>query len=123
MIRGQVDAFDQAIIPLSIRRTDGMLLDLKVVIDTGFSDYLTLSSAQIAALALPFRLRQTFTLADGSDVEFDVYSATVVWDNRDRIVAALSADGDCLVGMRMLRGHHLFMDVIDGGEVRVDARP
>jgi clan AA aspartic protease len=123
MIRGQVDAFDQAVIPLSIRRADGTVFDAEAVIDTGFSDYLTLPLHQIVALGLPFRLRQTFTLADGSDVEFDTYRATVVWDHRDRVVAVLAAEGDILVGMRMLRGHHVFLDVIDGGAVRIEARP
>jgi predicted aspartyl protease len=49
--------------------------------------------------------------------------ATVLWDGHDRDVAVLAAEGDILTGMRMLRGYRLLIDVIDGGEVLIEARP
>lgn len=75
MIRGEVDPDDQAVIALHVRRPDGQWEELKVVIDTGFTGYLTLPPASITALQLPFQQRQTYTLGDGTDVEFDVYLA------------------------------------------------
>ena|ERR1051326_2881126 len=123
MIRGEVDANDQALVPLQIRTPDGSLEDIEAVLDTGFTGYLTLPPAFVAALQLPFQQRQTFTLGDDSDVEFDIYLATILWDGSDRDVSVLSTEGDLLIGMRLLRGHHLFVDVIDGGEVRINARP
>jgi clan AA aspartic protease len=123
VIRGQVDPHDQAVIPLQIRHPDGSWDQLDVVADTGFSGYLTLPSTQIAALQLPFQQRQTYTLGDGSNVLFDVYLATVMWDARERDIAVLEAAGDLLIGMRMLRGFRLLIDVIDGGDVVIEARP
>jgi clan AA aspartic protease len=123
MIRGEVDPYDQAIIPLHVRRPDAQWEEMEVVVDTGFTGYLTLPSARIAAPQLLFQQRQTYTLGDGSDVEFDVYLATVLWEGHDRDIAVLEADGDILTGMRMLRGHRLLIDVIDGGDVLIEARP
>jgi predicted aspartyl protease len=53
----------------------------------------------------------------------DVHLATVLWEGQHRDIAVLSAEGDVLGGMRLLLGHHLFIDVIDGGEVRIEPRP
>jgi clan AA aspartic protease len=96
---------------------------MDIVVDTGFTGYLTLPPSQIIALQLPFQQRQTYTLGDGTDVQFDVYLATVLWDGRDRDVAVLATEGAALTGMRMLRGYRLLIDVIDGGEVLIEARP
>ncbi len=122
MIRGQVDAYHQAVISLDIQSITGRWESLSVVVDTGFTGYLTLPSARIAALQLPFQQRQTYTLADNRDVDLDVFLGTVLWDGVQRDIAVLAADGDILGGMRLLQGYHLLVDVIDGGEVRIEPR-
>ncbi len=122
MIRGQVDADKQAVLPLQIQASNGQVEDLDVVIDTGFSGYLTLPPARIAALKLPFQQIQTYTLGDSSEVEFDVYLATVLWDGRERTISVLATDGGALIGMRLIYGHRLLIDAIDGGEVLVENR-
>lgn len=121
MIRGEINAADEAVIPLPIRAFNGQMTDRDAVIDTGFSGYLTLTLADITALQLPFQQRQTYVLGDGSRVEFDVYLATVIWDGHERDVAVLASDGGALIGMRMLRGYRVLLNVIDGGEVRIES--
>src|SRR5205807_5760551 len=91
MIRGEVDPYDQAIIPLHVRRPDAQWEEMEVVVDTGFTGYLTLPPARIAALQLRFQQRQTYTLGDGTDVAFDVYLATVRWEGQKRDIAVLAA--------------------------------
>jgi clan AA aspartic protease len=123
MIHGQVDSYNQAVIALDVESATGQWESIHVVIDTGFTGYLTLPPARIAALELPFQQRQSYTLADGRDVDLDVHLATILWHGQTRDVAVLSAEGDALGGMRLLLGSHLFIDVIDGGEVRIAPRP
>jgi clan AA aspartic protease len=123
MILGQVDSYNQAVVSLDVRSPTGQWEAIDLVIDTGFTGYMTLSPARIAALHLPFQQRQTYTLGDDRDVDLDVHLATVLWDGQPRDIAVLSAQGDALGGMRLLLGYHLFIDVIDGGEVRIEARP
>jgi hypothetical protein len=49
------------------------------------------------------------------------FHAFVEWHGTPREVIALAADGDPLIGMSLLRGSRLSIDVINGGEVRIDA--
>jgi clan AA aspartic protease len=123
MIQGEITPDNEAIIPLQIRDANGQILALDIVIDTGFSGHLTLPADLITALQLPFRQRQTHELGDGSLVEFDVYRGVVVWEGQDRIVAVLAAEGGGLIGMRLLRGHRLLMDIVDGGIVTIEPHP
>jgi clan AA aspartic protease len=123
MLRGQVSAFNEALVPLQLRGAGGETVDVEAAIDTGFTGALTLSSQLLAQLQLPFRMTRSYALGDGSEVEFDVHGVTVVWGGHDRDVEALVTSGGILIGMSLLSGHHLFIDVIDGGEVRVEARP
>jgi predicted aspartyl protease len=93
---------------------------VETVIDTGFSDYLTLPPDEIAALQLSYSGISDFTLADGSDASFRVYTATALWDGIDRPIFVLEAAGGPLVGMSLLRGHRLIIDVVDGGMVTIN---
>jgi clan AA aspartic protease len=123
VIRGQVQATREAVISLPLHAPGGGTRDLDVVIDTGFSGYLTLPPDTIATLQLPFYGTADYQLADGSAVQFPIHTATVVWDGHDRDVYVLASDGGALVGIQMLYGHRLYVDVIDGGEVTIEARP
>lgn len=123
MILGKIAADNQAVLPLQVFAANGQVFQLQGVIDTGFSGYLTLSPALIAALGLPFQQRQTFTLGNGSPAEFFVYLAAVLWDGQRREVSVLAADGDALIGMKLLQGFRIFMDVKPNGLVRVKASP
>ena len=64
-----------------------------------------------------------FTLADGSECIFDVYVAQVTWDSKVRTILVDEADADPLVGMRLLRGHELKMQVRYGGQVTIKRLP
>lgn len=123
MMQGQIDADNQAVISLQVRSPNNPFREFFVVIDTGFSGYLTLPIADILALQLPFQQRQTYTLGDGNDVEFDIYFAVVLWHGMERDIFVLAAGEEPLLGMKMLNGSHVFLDVIDGGEIRITLRP
>jgi clan AA aspartic protease len=123
MIRGQVSADREAVIPLQLRGAQGQVEMIQVVVDTGFTGAVALPSALVARLGMPFRMMRPYELGDGTVVDFDVHQATVVWNGQDRQTEALATAGGALAGMSFLIGHHLFIDVIDGGEVRIEPRP
>jgi clan AA aspartic protease len=123
MIRGHVNARREVIIPVQIHAVLGQTVDIEATVDTGFSGYLTLPPTLIATLQLRYDRTEIYTLGDNSDVVFDIYQATLEWDGHDRDVFVLETESKPLVGMSLLHGHHLFVDVIDGGEVRIQARP
>jgi predicted aspartyl protease len=52
----------------------------------------------IESLGLPWIFRDVETLGDGSEVIFEMYRATVIWDGQAQIVDVAASDADPLVG-------------------------
>ncbi len=123
MILGVVNAHSEATIRLPVRDTAGHEHEIEAVLDTGFNGSLTLPPAIIAALGLPWRTRSLVILANGTDDLCDIYTATVIWDGRARHILVESADTDPLVGMALLYGHDVHMQVVEGGSVSIEALP
>lgn len=123
MIQGQVNALRQAVISLELRGINGQPEITDAVVDTGFNDFLTLPPNLATRLQLPFLENRLYELGDGNLVEFAVHRLTIVWDGQERDIEALVTEGGVLTGMRLLQGFTLFMDVVDGGEVRIERRP
>ncbi len=121
MIRGAVNAAYEPIVRLAVRGPSGQSREIEAIVDTGYNGYLTLPPALALALELPFLTSNPALLADGSEVIFDVHSATVLWDGHPQDVDAHMSDTTPLVGMRLLDGHSLHMDVEDGGRVVIQA--
>ena len=63
------------------------------------------------------------TLGDGNVVVLDVYLGKVLWHNHERDVLVLQADGGPLIGMSLLYGSQVTLDVVDGGDVTVRELP
>ncbi|GAB4457562.1 MAG: hypothetical protein OHK0029_17570 [Armatimonadaceae bacterium] len=121
MIEGEISAEYEMTVPLIIGNARGATETLQCVIDTGFSDYLSIPRSIIQRLDLAQRESRTFFLADNEPVIFDVFIGYVDWDGRERRISVLAAEGTPLIGMRLLRGAVVFTDVRDGGKVLVRA--
>ena len=121
MIQGAVTAAYEAVITLAVQGPSGQRREIEAVVDTGFNGYLTLPPALASALGLSFVTTNPVLLADGGEATFDVYRATVLWDGRLRDVDAHLSDTTPLVGMRLLDGSRLSVDVADGGRVVIQA--
>jgi hypothetical protein len=50
----------------------------------------------------------------------DVFESTVHWDRRPRVIAVDETDGVPLLGMALLEGCKLTMQVRPGGQVRIE---
>lgn len=82
MITGTVNANHESIIPIIVRDANGQEHQREAVLDTGFTGWLTLPPDFIAALGLPWKELGAAILADGSQIYFDVYEATLIWDGQ-----------------------------------------
>ncbi len=122
MIHGAVNAALEAVLPLTVQGADGRAQEVEAVIDTGFSGFLTLPSALVTAFGLEFDGVGWGVLADGTEASFDMYDATLLWDGQARSVYVYAAETTPLVGMRLLEGHDLHVEVQQGGRVTVEAR-
>ena len=121
MIEGVVNAAYEAVISLPLRGPDGRTREIEAVIDTGYSGFLTLPPLLVAELELPFQARGRLTLADGREETFDIYNVTVIWDGKTKYVDTYMADAAPLVGMMLLDGHSLYVEIAAGGRVVIQA--
>ncbi len=123
MISGVVNAHAEATIRLPVQAANGREQEIEAVLDTGFNGSLTLPSEVIASLGLPWRTRASVMLANGTEDPCDIYTATVIWDGRQRNILVEAADTDPLIGMALLYGYDVRMQVIEGGCVIIQALP
>ena len=121
MIQGIVTPEREAVIRLMVRGPQGQEQELEAVLDTGFNDWLTLPPELVAALGLPFAAPARATLADGSEVEMNYHRAAVIWDGALRSGLVLACEGGSLVGMSLLYGHEMYVNIVDGGLVTIKA--
>ena len=123
MISGIVTTAREAVIRLTVRGPTGQEQEIQAVIDTGFDGSLTLPPALIASLGLAWRRRGRALLADGNESVFDIYEATAMWDGTPRRLPVDEVDLTPLVGMSLLHGYELTMQVIERGSVLIKALP
>ena len=119
MIGGAVNSAFEAIIPLRLHGLDGQPRDISAVVDTGFSGFLTLPPAVVGELDLPFAFFGRAILADDTEVSFDVHYVTISWDGQLRDVQAAASGSTPLVGMQLLDGYNLNVQVWQGGHVLI----
>ncbi len=122
MIIGIISPDREATLPIAVHGTD-TLQEFEAVIDTGFNGYLTLLSAEIAELDLPFHSQVLVTLGDASNIILRKFQAVMDWDGQARDVLVLEAEGGPLVGMALLYGYDVWLRILDGGHVKVEAVP
>ena len=122
MITGRVTAGGEAVISVRVRGPAGAETDIDAVIDTGFTDCLTLPPSVISALGLPYEAPTQAILAANHVIVMHYHRGSVWWQGAERNVLILEAEGVPLVGMA-LRGSDLHMRVIDGGELSIEPVP
>lgn len=119
MISGSVNGRLEAIIPLRVLDAGGVPQQIETILDTGFTGALTLPPAAIENLGLVWRSRSSAVLASGQIEEFDVFAATVMWDDGLRKILVQAIDNVPLLGMRLLAGFELRIQVVKGGTVEI----
>ncbi|MCY7334898.1 MAG: clan AA aspartic protease [Chamaesiphon sp.] len=119
MITGIVNADFEPIIPLSVCGSDGKVYTQDAIVDTGFNGWLSLPPDLIAQLNLRWKRRGRAILGDGSECIFDVYEAVVIWDENLLKIPVDEADAEPLVGMSLMEGFQLLIQVFEGGVVTI----
>ena len=82
-----------------------------------------MSAATVAELDLPYANMGQGLLANDAEVEFPIHHATVLWDGQLIDVEADITGSTPLIGMLLLDGYRLTIDVEIGGGVFIQAKP
>ena len=122
MVSGVVNDQLEAIVDLSIMGPAGQTREIEAIVDTGFNGFLFLPTDVVTELGLVLIHQSPLILADGTVGRSEVFEVSVIWDNQALQVEALASFGTPLIGMAMLRGHRLTVDVEEGGEVLIESR-
>lgn len=121
MMQGFVNQHCEAIIRIAVGNADAPKQMVEAVIDTGFTGFLALPLSTVASLRLPWIFRNVGTLGDGSEVIFDMYRASVIWDGQIKVVDVAASETEPLVGMSLLYRFKVQIEAIEGGIVTVEA--
>lgn len=119
MIQGEVNNDRLAVVPLRLVSREDKYIDEIAVIDTFFSGYLSLPLERIRSLNWPFAERRSYSIADDTLVNFDLYEGTVFWNEEKSAILIVAAEGPPTIGMGLLYGSWLTIDVVDGGRVTI----
>jgi len=91
------------------------------VVDTGFTNYLMLPATAVQTLQLVVVRQEQVSFADGGFGLLNVCQIQVEWHGKRRSVPAYIADGgEPLVGMKLLRGSIVTLELVEGGSVTIE---
>ena len=122
MLTGTVNDL-QAWLAVEVLTIGGQYLSVEALLDTGFNGGLALPTSVIPHLDLVPRGNRYGYLALGGEFQLPTWRGTVVWNGRPRSVEIVETDSEPLLGMELLRGNRITIDVREGGAVTVDNLP
>ena len=118
MVAGRVIAHGASLQPIAevfVYGQSNTRARVQAVVDTGFTQHLTLPVGAITTSNLEFAFKEMLTMANDNDV----YTASIDWGGRKRQVEIHATEGDPLIGMAMLRDHDLHVRVVPEGPVSI----
>lgn len=123
MITGRVVDGVNPTVPITLLGPDEVEMEVSAILDTGFTGALTLSRRQIEELSLVLSGGCATVLADGQILESLVYQAKVRLNDHLLEVRAIEVPDAALIGMELLKGYRVRMDVIDEGSIVIERLP
>ena len=108
------------IVPVSVMGKDGAPRRFQAIMDTGFTGTVALPVADVRRLGLSNPQSQQVTFANEESGNCDVYPANVVWNGETQPARLYAVGAEPLVGMALLRGSRVTMDIAEGGPVVIE---
>ena len=122
MIIGKMDGL-QAKVEVVFFLPGGGTISLEFVIDTGFVGALTLPSAAVATMNLPFVHEFNTNLANDSSFRADAHRGVIMWHGQTLSVPVLAMGRRPLLGTALLAGYDLNAEFAPNGRVEINDIP
>ncbi len=119
MIVGKVNAKRDAVISITVQGQQNRQIEVEAVIDAGYNGFLILPAAMVQSLSLQYLARTQSMLANGKMEDFDVYAATILWDEQERLIEVDVTGAESLVGTALLDGYELRIQFQPEGNVNI----
>ena len=120
MMTGVVTRELEAVLNVRLESAGGRSKTVSAVIDTGLDGFIALPPDRIAQMQLPFAGSVCLALADGNETWFPSFEVIVHWHGQRFVVPAAEMGAGALVGMALLYGSRLTMDVLENGPVCIE---
>ena len=108
------------IVTMSVMGKDGALRRFQAVMDTGFTGAVALPAPDVQRLGLSNPQTERVRFANGESGGCDVYQTNVIWDGTEMGVDIYAIGAEPLVGMALLRGSRVTIDVTEGGPIVIE---
>ena len=116
---GRVNGDLQAWLTVEIMTPSGQPRPIEVALDTGFNGQIALPAITIQRLELSEESSRLAITATGDRVRLTTYYSTMMWHGEPRIIEVVEADSEPLLGMELLLGNRVTLDVLEGGPVTI----
>lgn len=116
---GQVDRKLEACIQLPLLLGDGSIQRCEPVIDTGFTGELVLPTTFLEQIGATRVGSSYYQLADGTRCQLERFEVIVLWHDIQRKVEVVGSDNESLIGMELLIGSTITIDVEIDGKVSI----
>ena len=116
---GRVNGDLQAWLTVEIVTPSGQPRPIEVALDTGFNGQIALPAITIQRLELSEESSRLAITATGDRVRLTTYYVTMMWHGEPRIIEVVQADSEPLLGMELLLGNRVTLDVLEGGPVTI----
>ncbi len=118
MIRGLVAVNAEIRFPVEVRRLHGGFAAMDFVLDTGFTDFLTMSEEDLSLRAGVEDSETEVVFANGNSGILRVKWVEVLWHGQADWVKAYALP-TALLGMNMLHGSRVCFDLTAGGAAEI----
>ena len=123
MIVGSINDNGDPTIPIRVLDANGHVHRIVAVVDTGFNGYLSLLPHQIQELGLGAPRSIDMTVATDATFRLNSYPGIVLWHGERLPVVVVESEGTPLVGLALLWGSLLTVEITEHGAVTISPLP
>ena len=110
----------EAVVPVPVLNRNGQFQTVEFVVDTGFDGFLALPATVIQRLGLERYGSTRVTFANGQQELCNTWHCRILWHDQPRDIVIFESRGEILLGMALLEGSQLNIQVRTDGAVVIE---